>query len=105
MSADGYRVRAAVFVGRNGGAVFHPAGGDNGSRRRGFPISPPPLYRPPGERTWTVKTLEAARKKALALRLEFGEAIAIHVEPIDASRGEPRPVQLELDDWPHARPK
>lgn len=103
-SSEGYRVRAAVFKGK--GRVYHPAGSGSGSRRHGFSISAPPPFKPPKEQTWTVKTLEVAREKALALRLEFGDAVVISVEPIGRTPAEPRPVQTslaDLGDWPRQR--
>ena len=94
MSDGGFRVRAAVFRGH--GRVYHPAGHDNGSRRRGFPIAPPPLYKPPKEQTWTVKTLEAARDLARDLRLRHGDNIAVAIEPVDPPAAAPRPRQTSL---------
>lgn len=97
-----YRVRAAVFNSR--GAVYYPSGHDSGSRRRGFPISAPPRYQPPVERVYRTASLKLARELVRELRLEHGERVAIHVEPIETAPAEPRPRQTSLaDDWPRQR--
>ena len=104
----GWRVRAAIFQRRHGGAVFFPSGHDAGSRKRGFPTSPPPNYRPPEERIFEAATLKLARQKADELRLEHGaDKVAIHIEPIEKTPAAPRPKQTSLanlGDWPRGWP-
>jgi hypothetical protein len=105
MTAGGYRVRAAVFKGVGG--VYHPAGHDNGSKRRGRPIAPPPPYKPPAEQVRVVSTYAQARQLVRELRAEHGaDAIVFHVERIEPAPAEPRPVQTsltELGGWPRQK--
>lgn len=101
-----YRVRYAIFEGRGG--VFHPAGKSRGDKRRGFPTQPPPPYEPPVERVLTTATYGLARDLVRELRLEHGEAVVVHVEPIETTLPPRRPRQTSMadlaDDWPSAPP-
>ena len=102
MSAGGFRVRYAIFKGRAG--VYYPSGHDAGSKKRGFPTVPPPRYEPPREQSRLVGSVELARDLVRELRLEHGEQVVVHVEPVDAAATEPRPQQTSLaDGWPRQR--
>lgn len=106
--SEKYIVRYAIFRRRGGGAVYHAAGSDKGSRRHGYPSVPPPPYRAPREETRTVSSYAQARQLAKELKLEHGERIAVTVERLETEKAAKRPTQLDLgdvgNDWPHLRP-
>jgi hypothetical protein len=95
-----YRVRAAIFA-RKPGGVYNPAGRRGGDKKHGHPLYPPPLYRPPQEQVWVLPSLGAARDLARNLRLQHGDSVVVHIEPVDKPAAEPRPKQTSLvGEWP-----
>jgi hypothetical protein len=106
MSDAGYRVRAAIFRRPAGGAVYYPSGRDSGSRKHGFPSVAPAPYRAPKEQVWTVSTFAQARDLVRELKLEHGDRVVVHIEPVETAAAEPRPSQTdlaELGNWPQHR--
>jgi hypothetical protein len=89
-----YRLRAQFFALKR--AVHYPAGRHPAGRGRS--ISPPSIFKPPPERVWILSDLDAARELARQIRLEYGDTVALTVEPVDPPAPLPR-LRQQSFNW------